>query len=348
MIHAEDGAVVLLSRVWTELTGYRPEDIPTVGDWTARAYGDKGEEIARRIKGLYAQEGPRAEGEHEVITADGSVRVWDFRSAPIEKLSDGRRLVISMAVDVTDRHRVQEELAGKTTELERSNADLEQFAYVASHDLREPLRMVNSFLGLLDKKFGPELNDEAREYIGFARDGAKRMDSLILDLLEYSRIGRNALPEQAVDLGLALATAQSNLTVALEESGATLNVPDSLPALCVDMGEFVRLFQNLIGNAIKYRSPDRAPVITVTARHLPNAWEFRIADNGIGIEAQYYDRVFQIFQRLHSRAETAGTGIGLAVCKRVVNRYRGRIWVESVPGEGSTFCFTLPVPKPGS
>ncbi|CUW38544.1 Putative Signal transduction histidine kinase(CheY-like superfamily,5-203;Signal transduction histidine kinase, homodimeric,270-358;ATPase-like, ATP-binding domain,398-510) [Magnetospirillum sp. XM-1] len=347
MIHAEDGAVVLLSRVWTELTGYTASDIPTVKDWTARAYGAKGEEIARRIKGLYALEGPRAEGEHEVITADGSVRVWDFRSAPIEKLPDGRRLVISMAVDVTDRHRVQEELAGKTSELERSNADLEQFAYVASHDLREPLRMVNSFLGLLDKKFGPALNDEAREYIGFARDGAKRMDSLILDLLDYSRIGRNALPEQAVDLGLALATARSNLTVAIEESGATLELPQSLPALCVDMGEFVRLFQNLIGNAIKYRSPDRAPVISVTATALPNAWEFRVADNGIGIEAQYYDRVFQIFQRLHSRAETAGTGIGLAVCKRVVNRYRGRIWVESVPGEGSTFCFTLPVPKPG-
>ncbi|ARJ66962.1 hypothetical protein WV31_15435 [Magnetospirillum sp. ME-1] len=347
MIHAEDGTVVLLSRVWTELTGYGASDIPTVGDWTARAYGDKGPEIARRIKSLYTMDGPRAEGEHEVITADGSVRVWDFRSAPIEKLPDGRRLVISMAVDVTERHRVQEELAGKTSELERSNADLEQFAYVASHDLREPLRMVNSFLGLLDKKFGPELSDEAHEYIGFARDGAKRMDSLILDLLEYSRIGRNALPDQAVDLGLALATAQSNLTVAIEESGATLNLPETLPSLCVDMGEFVRLFQNLIGNAIKYRSPDRAPVISVTATPRPNAWEFRIADNGIGIESQYYDRVFQIFQRLHSRAETAGTGIGLAVCKRVVNRYRGRIWVESVPGEGSTFCFTLPVPKPG-
>ncbi|BAE52685.1 sensor histidine kinase [Paramagnetospirillum magneticum] len=348
MIHAEDGAVVLLSRVWCELTGYTPEDIPTVRDWAVRAYGDRGEEIAERIKRHYGMEGARAEGEHEVITATGDVRVWDFRSAPIEALPDGRRLVISMAVDVTDRHRVQEELAGKTAELERSNADLEQFAYVASHDLREPLRMVNSFLGLLDKKFGAGLPDDAREYIGYARDGAKRMDSLILDLLEYSRIGRKPPPDQPIDMRMALDTALSNLTVAVEESGATINTPDSLPALCVDSGEFVRLFQNLIGNAIKYRSPERAPVVSLSTRLKGNAWEFRIADNGIGIEPQYFDRVFQIFQRLHSRVEAAGTGIGLAICKRVVTRYRGRIWVESVPGEGSTFCFTIPVAKPAT
>jgi PAS domain S-box-containing protein len=347
MIHAEDGAVLLLSRVWSELSGYKPEDIPTVHDWTRRAYGERGDEIAERIKGLYGMEGSRSEGEHEVICADGSVRMWDFRSAPIEKLPDGRRLVISMAVDVTTRHRVQEELAGKTSELKRSNADLEQFAYVASHDLREPLRMVNSFLGLLDKKFSSSLAEEAREYIAFARDGAKRMDAQILDLLEYSRIGRNAPPEQAVDLAGPLNTALINLSVSIEESGAIVNVPDSLPALHVDPGDFVRLFQNLIGNAIKYRSPERSPVITLSAVHKANTWEFRIADNGIGIEPQYFDRVFLIFQRLHSRGETAGTGIGLAICKRVVNRYQGHIWVESVPDEGTTFCFSLPVSKAG-
>ncbi len=345
MIHAEDGTVVLLSRVWSELTGYKPEDIPTVADWAMRAYGDKGGEIARRIQALYDMDGPRAEGEHAVTTADGSVRIWDFRSAPIEKLPDGRRLVISMAVDVTDRQHAQAELAGKTVELERSNADLEQFAYVASHDLREPLRMVNSFLGLLDKKFGPTLADEAREYIGFARDGAKRMDTQILDLLEYSRIGRTALPEQPVDLGEPLAIALSNLSLTIQESAAAIHTPETLPSLCVDAGEFVRLFQNLIGNAIKYGSPDRAPVVRISAQLKGNAWEFRIADNGIGIDPQYFDRVFQIFQRLHSRAETTGTGIGLAICKRVVTRYRGRIWVESVPDEGTTFCFTIPAGK---
>jgi light-regulated signal transduction histidine kinase (bacteriophytochrome) len=149
-----------------------------------------------------------------------------------------------------------------------------------------------------------------------------------------------------VDLAGPLDTALINLSVSIEESGATVNIPDSLPSLQIDSGDFVRLFQNLIGNAIKYRSPERAPVISLSAEHRANLWEFRIADNGIGIEPQYFDRVFQIFQRLHSRNETAGTGIGLAICKRVVNRYRGRIWVESVPGEGTTFCFTLPDGKP--
>jgi PAS domain S-box-containing protein len=342
MIHAEDGTVILLSRVWTELTGYSHDAVPTVEAWTRRAYGDKGDEIARRIKGLYAMEGPRAEGEHQVITADGSQRVWDFRSAPIEPLPDGRRLVISMAVDVTERYRAREELAAKTAELERSNSDLEQFAYVASHDLRAPLRMVSSFLGLLDKKFAADLPDEAREYIGFARDGAKRMDALILDLLQYSRIGRTALPETPVDLASPLETALANLALTIEESGATIRTPETMPALCVDSLEFARLFQNLIGNAIKYRAPDRPPVITVGVTRKGKAWEFRVADNGIGIEPQYHDRVFQIFQRLHSRAETAGTGIGLAICKRVVGRYHGRIWIESVPGEGTSFCFTIP------
>ncbi|KIL96833.1 Phytochrome two-component sensor histidine kinase Cyanobacterial phytochrome B [Paramagnetospirillum magnetotacticum MS-1] len=348
MIHAEDGTVTLLSRVWSELTGYGPEDIPTIQDWTRRAYGERSEENLARIQASYGMSGPRAEGEREVITASGEVRVWDLRSAPIEALPDGRRLVISMAIDVTDRYHVQEELAGKTTELERSNADLEQFAYVASHDLREPLRMVNSFLGLLDKKFGSTLPDDAREYIAYAKDGAKRMDSLILDLLEYSRIGRKAVPDQAIDLKPTLDTALSNLALAVEESGATINTPDTMPKLCVDSGEFVRLFQNLIGNALKYRSPDRAPVVSITAEFKGNAWEFRIADNGIGIEPQYFDRVFQIFQRLHARTETSGTGIGLAICKRVVSRHRGRIWVESVPGEGSTFCFTIPAVKAGA
>ncbi|MBI3444884.1 MAG: response regulator [Magnetospirillum sp.] len=346
MIHAEDGTVVLLSRVWTELTGYGLSDIPTVAQWTSRAYGAKGAEIAERIKSLYGMDGPRAEGEHDIATATGEVRVWDFRSAPIEPLPDGRRLVISMAVDVTERHHVQAELAGKTADLERSNADLEQFAYVASHDLREPLRMVTSFLGLLERRFGSEIREEAREYINYAKDGAQRMDRLILDLLEYSRIGRNALPEKAISLRLPLETALANLALTIQENGATITLPETLPEICVDSLEFVRLFQNLIGNAIKYRSPERPPVITLSAARKANSWEFHLADNGIGIDPQYFERVFQIFQRLHARTEVSGTGIGLAVCKRVVSRYRGRIWVDSIPGEGSTFCFTIPDPKP--
>ena len=338
MIHAEDGTVVLLSRMWTDLTGYQPDDVPTVEAWCRRAYGAKGADIAERIKGLYGMAGPRSEGEHEIITAPGRRRVWDFRSAPIQPLPDGRRLVISMAVDVTERQKVQADLA-------RSNSDLEQFAYVASHDLREPLRMVSSFLGLLERRSGAILDDESKEYIGFAREGAQRMDALILDLLQYSRVGRTPPPDTAVPLDQPLAAALANLALTIEESGATLDLPETLPALFIDAGDLTRLFQNLVGNAIKYRHPERPPHITISAVPGEGEWEFGVADNGIGIEPQYFDRAFQIFQRLHARSESSGTGIGLAVCKRVVQRYRGRIWVESVPGEGSCFRFTLPDAK---
>ncbi|CAA7614408.1 ATP-binding protein [Magnetospirillum sp. SS-4] len=244
--------------------------------------------------------------------------------------------------DISIRRKVQAELARKTADLERSNADLEQFAYVASHDLREPLRMVNSFLGLLERRILATLDDECREFIAFAKDGARRMDHLILDLLDYARIGRNAPPERPVPLGRALETALANLTVALTESGAEVTVPAGMPDLCVDEVEFVRLFQNLIANAVKYRHPDRPPRIRILVGHADEEWSFAVEDNGIGIEPQYFDRIFQIFQRLHVRGEADGTGIGLAVCKRVVNRYRGRIWVESVPGQGCRFRFTVP------
>ncbi|WP_161539596.1 sensor histidine kinase [Paramagnetospirillum kuznetsovii] len=244
--------------------------------------------------------------------------------------------------DITIRKRVRAELAQKTAELERSNADLEQFAYVASHDLREPLRMVNSFLGLLSRRLGDQLDDEAKEYITFAMDGAQRMDHLIRDLLAYSRIGRSPLPDEPIPLATTLESALANLTVAVEESGAIVTVPKDMPELRVDDVEFVRLFQNLIANAIKYRHPDRPPRVEISAQRKEAEWEFRVSDNGLGIESKYCERIFQIFQRLQGRNEAEGTGIGLAVCKRVVGRYGGRIWVESIPGEGSVFCFTIP------
>ncbi|OAN52229.1 hypothetical protein A6A04_00595 [Paramagnetospirillum marisnigri] len=246
--------------------------------------------------------------------------------------------------DITTRKKVRAQLAQKTAELERSNADLEQFAYVASHDLREPLRMVSSFLGLLERRIADRLDEESREYIAFAKDGAQRMDRLIRDLLDYSRIGRTALPDTPISLENPLESALGNLTVAIEESGAEIIRDTTMPSLRVDGGEFVRLFQNLVANAIKYRHPDRAPRITLSAMRSKGQWEFTIQDNGMGIEPQFSERIFQIFQRLQGRNETEGTGIGLAVCKRVVGRYGGRIWVESVPGQGSCFRFTLPDP----
>ncbi len=277
-----------------------------------------------------------------ILAADGQAIQTEMSITPITSPSEAVIGHRGITRDITIRKKIRAELEQKTAELERSNSDLEQFAYVASHDLREPLRMVNSFLGLLERRIADKLDDESREFISFAMEGAQRMDHLILDLLAYSRIGRNALPKEPVPLGPALDTALGNLTLTMEEYGAGVSIPDEMPSLRVDEVEFVRLFQNLIGNAIKYRHPDRPPRIKVTVARNESCWEFRIEDNGLGIEPQYYDRIFQIFQRLQARDETEGTGIGLAVCKRVVGRYGGRIWVESTPGIGSRFHFTIP------
>ncbi|MBY0432400.1 MAG: PAS domain S-box protein, partial [Rhodospirillales bacterium] len=224
------------------------------------------------------------------------------------------------------------------------NGELEQFAYVASHDLQEPLRMVTSYLQLLKRRYAGRMGEDADEFIGFAVDGASRMQVLILDLLDYSRVGRRGNPMVPTDMNKVVKSAMRNLEVAIAESGAEVSVVGTLPVLVGDETELIRLFQNMIGNAIKYRFPDRAPRVQVSAE--PDAegevWVFTVNDNGIGIEPQYWDRIFQIFQRLHARDAYSGTGIGLAVAKKVVERHHGRIWVESEPGAGSTFFFTLP------
>lgn len=231
-------------------------------------------------------------------------------------------------------------LQSKTEELGRSNAELEQFAYVASHDLQEPLRMVASYTQLLARRYRGKLDSDADEFIGFAVDGATRMQTLIRDLLSYSRIMTQGHALQPVDTRLAFDTACGNLQKSIEESGGTVSV-GTLPTLQADATQLTQLFQNLLGNALKYCS-ERAPQIHVDARPADNGWVFSVEDNGIGIEAQYFERIFQMFQRLHTREEYSGTGIGLAICRRIVERHGGRIWVESQPGRGSTFLFAIP------
>jgi light-regulated signal transduction histidine kinase (bacteriophytochrome) len=230
-------------------------------------------------------------------------------------------------------------------ELKRSNTELEQFAYVASHDLREPLRMIASYITLLERRYLAKLDDDAREFIAFARDGAERMDRLIRDLLEYSRIGRIAQPMVAQPLKPLLDEALLTLRMKLEEAGADLRLDpglDAVPPVFVCRDEVARLFQNLVGNAAKYRAPGRPPVIAISATVEAGWVSVAVADNGIGISPENYDRVFLIFQRLHGRNQYEGTGIGLSICKKIVERHGGRIWVESEPGKGSTFRFTLP------
>ena len=223
--------------------------------------------------------------------------------------------------------------------LRRSNRELEQFAYVASHDLQEPLRMVSGYLALLEKRNRAVLDDKGREFIAHAVDGAERMHALINGLLAYSRVDRGEAPQEPVDASAALAEALEYLRPKLVEAGAEV-VSEPLPAVLGDRLQLVQLFQNLVGNAIKYRG-ELAPLIHIAAVRDGERWRITIRDNGIGIDPMYHERIFEIFQRLHTRAEYPGTGIGLAICKKIVERHGGRLWVESIKGQGATFCFTL-------
>ena len=256
--------------------------------------------------------------------------------------SDGRVSGLAvMGFDITERKQAEEDLAEKARELARSNAELEQFAYVASHDLQEPLRMVASFTQLLAERYQGRLDEKADQYIGFAVEGANYMQSLIDDLLSYSRVTSRARPFQPTDCNLVLQKALANLRVAIAESQAEINA-SPLPTLMGDESQLVQLLLNLIGNAIKFHGP-KAPRISVSAKLEAGEWVFAVKDNGIGIEPRYFERIFVIFQRLHSRRSAyPGTGIGLAICKKVVERHGGRIWLESIPGEETTFYFSLP------
>jgi PAS domain S-box-containing protein len=242
--------------------------------------------------------------------------------------------------DVTERKQAQQELARKVEELARSNAELEQFAYVASHDLQEPLRMVASFTQLLARRYKGRLDADADEYIGFAVDGATRMQTLIQDLLSYSRVTTRGESFAHTEADVACKNALRNLRTSIAEADGVVTVGPLLPVVA-DATQLTQVFQNLIGNAIKYRN-HRRPEIHVMSKAEGDEAVFSVTDNGIGIESQYFDRIFQMFQRLHTRTSYSGTGIGLALCRKIVERHGGRIWVESKPGEGSTFLFTIP------
>jgi len=250
-------------------------------------------------------------------------------------------MIDSVSTEITERQRAEQELKETLGELARSNAELEQFAYVASHDLQEPLRMVSSFVQLLARRYQGKLDQDADEFIGFAVDGAKRMQGLINDLLTYSRVGTKGKPFQTTDCNRVLSEALLNLSAATEESSAVIT-NDNLPTVMADKTQMVQLIQNLVANAIKFRNKDR-PCIHVSSEQKNGTWVFSVSDNGIGIDSEYYDRIFAIFQRLHGKTEYPGTGIGLSVCKRIVERHGGRIWVDSEFSKGSKFYFTMPV-----
>ncbi|HIJ62595.1 MAG TPA: PAS domain S-box protein [Rhodospirillaceae bacterium] len=246
---------------------------------------------------------------------------------------DGVKVIQCNIRDITDRKNAEKKMTD-------SNSELEQFAYVASHDLREPLRMISNYLELLERR-NPQLSEESKKYLGFAKRGAVRMDHMVLALLELSRVGRNPLPPNPVDSATAIEDAILNLAALIGKTDSDVTKDDQMPIVMGDRGELTRLFQNLIGNAIKYRHSERRSVVHVKCQPCEGGWRFAVTDNGIGISSNYYDRIFQIFQRLHGKDQYEGTGIGLAICKKIVEHHGGKIWVESCPEEGSTFYFTL-------
>jgi PAS domain S-box-containing protein len=305
------------------------------------------------------QSGKIFEDVEEHRSADGARSYVHVLKAPVH---DSSGKVVGTQVifwDVTARRIAEETQIRTAADLARSNKELEQFAYVASHDLQEPLRMVTSYTQLIARRYGDKLDEDAKEFMQFAVSGALRMQRLIQDLLTYSRVGTRGKPFEPVDANEVLAEMKDNLRLVIEETRAVLE-NDPLPRIRGDGVQLVQLLQNLVGNALKFRgsAPPRIRVgcerrmatscpvdgaLTTKTGPTEEEWVISVRDNGIGIEAQYFDKIFIIFQRLHSHDQYPGTGIGLAICKKIVERHGGRIWVESEAGDGSTFYFTLPV-----
>jgi light-regulated signal transduction histidine kinase (bacteriophytochrome) len=269
---------------------------------------------------------------------DGSEFPIEIMLSPLE--SAGGILVTAAIRDITTRKKAEASLLQKVEELKRSNEELGQFAYIASHDLQEPLRMVSSFTQLLSKRYKGKLDPEADEYIAFAVDGAHRMQRLIQDLLAFCRVGTKGRELFDTSSERALKQALINLREAIEEAGAEVT-HNPLPTVVADEMQLTLLFQNLVANGIKYQKKPGVPRVHISAARNGGEWIFSIKDNGLGIDSQYFEKIFGMFQRLHKREEFAGTGIGLAICKKIVERHGGSISVESQLGQGSTFHFAL-------
>lgn len=287
-----------------------------------------------------ALHGDRIENMEMVVAANDRARTVLATATPIKDAAGGKLGAVAALHDITDRKAAEKAAAEHYSDLVRSNRELEQFAYVASHDLQEPLRMVSSFTQLLARRYRGKLDGDADEFIGFAVDGVTRMQRLINDLLAYARVGSRAGDLVETDSGAVLDRTLWALRASIREANATVSRAE-LPVVRADPSQLDQLFLNLVSNAMKFRS-DAPPEVTVSAELEDGRWHFAVRDNGIGIEPQYFERIFVIFQRLHPKDRYDGTGIGLAICKKIVERHGGALWVESQPGSGSTFHFTLP------
>jgi PAS domain S-box-containing protein len=323
------------------MTGYSRDEL--IGQDARLLYPDE-EAYAYVGREKYAQIAETGTGavETQWQTKHGTIRDILLSSSPID-LAHPLDDVVFNALDITQLRTSERALASYMDELQRSNEELQLFAYVASHDLQEPLRSIVSFSQLLERRYKGKLDADADEFIAFIIEGGNRMQRLIMDLLQLSRVETKARPLAPTDAGEVVAEALRLMETPIREAGGTVVVED-LPTVMADADQLTQVFTNLVGNALKYRRPDVPPEVRISAERTGAFWRFSVADNGIGIEAEYFDRIFVIFQRLHTRDEYEGTGIGLAVVRKIVERHGGRIGLESTPGQGSTFSFTIPVP----
>jgi chemotaxis family two-component system sensor kinase Cph1 len=340
------GDIFYVNPAFTVMTGYQPHEVlgknPRLlnsGVHPTRFYRDLWSTILC---------GDTWSGEVTNRRKDGSLYDASVTIAPVSDNHGVGEGFVAVQADITERKRSEEALRHLTEvlqdqadELKRSNEELEQFAYVASHDLQEPLRMVASFTQLLEKRYGDRLDADGREFIAYAVDGTHRMQALIHALLAFSRVGSRDTPRTPVDLQQVFAGVLANLRTAIAESGATITATP-LPVVTGDAVQLGQLLQNLVSNAVKFRG-ERPLTVHVAAERDGDEWHCTVRDNGIGIAPQYADRIFVIFQRLHTRDRYEGTGIGLAICKKIVGSHGGRMWVESLPDAGATFHFTLPI-----
>ena len=343
---------VMLSPRWKSMLGYDQDELTdSVATWDALLHPDDKDAVWESMSRYLTNGSDIYEGESRLRHKDGHYVPVLTRGFALRRESDGTALRFTGTnTDLTEVRAMEASLHDAIDELRKSNQELEQFAYVASHDLQEPLRMVASYTQLLARRYADELDQDAQDFIGYAVDGATRMQQLIQDLLAYSRITTRGAPPEPVDVRGALDDAIRNLETAVAESGATVTA-DDLPTVLGDRAQLVQLLQNLIGNSIKFHRPEASPHVHVSARPDPDddsRWAFLVADDGIGIDPKYADRVFVIFQRLHGREEYAGTGIGLALCKRIVERHGGAIWLQPDRTDGTTVSFTLPRVESGS
>ncbi len=339
MVLDSKGKIIQFNRTCQTITGYSIEEVRDKYFWDFFTVPEEVDKVKTAFKELQTGRYPN-EYENYWRIKDGSLRLISWSNTEILKSDGTIEYVISSGIDITGRKETEEALKKKIQELARSNTELEQFAYVASHDLQEPLRMVTSFVQLLARRYKGHLDDDADEFIAYAVDGANRMKELINDLLTYSRVSSKGKEFKETNCASVINHVLNNLRLLIKEDDVIITC-DELPTVIADSSQLVQIFQNLINNAIKFRSSKQTQ-IHIGAQDGGKERLFYVKDNGIGIEPEYFERIFSIFQRLHDKDNYPGTGIGLAICKKIVERHGGHIWLESEPGNGSTFYFTIP------